>query len=447
MYKAFYHIPFGDHILNMDEGEHAVQINSTALCAVLDPQVNYNLITCSTQACTKLNTISTPSHIEHAEGIMYSAHVLIDLGSGPLLPGMFLLTEDYIPGGYDLVLGKPWMMGVERYFANPRFNQTPEVHHTRDDNQGAETTFSPDNPVDAPYITTLTTMQDEEQWITDTSDNPEETTWTATWLQKRGFTECTSFVESAKRIKAGTNQVAERSVPSCKQSTSSGLGGLFAKTLWLATCGERDWSADEAAEVIEALFNRSTPALRIANEVFTHINIFDGHLIANIISEICKTVSGSEKTAVTRGEEDLLGQALAQLITGYAKEKPILSGFGAKYKPVDKKKNPVPISVPIMKREPYKPIPVPTLPEFPLHPPSLKEFCYTDRLTQEHLEVILNNIPHDFLSKDELALPTSQTTSWKPYHTNHGDSHQFVLQTQSRMKSSRCYEIKWIMGT
>ena len=28
-YKAYYHIPIGDQILNMDEGEHAIQVNST----------------------------------------------------------------------------------------------------------------------------------------------------------------------------------------------------------------------------------------------------------------------------------------------------------------------------------------------------------------------------------------------------------------------------------
>ena len=132
-YKAFYHIPIGDQILNMDEGEHAIQVNSTAIQAVLDPQLNYNLITHSAQTRTRLNTISIPPQGEvgeHTEDIAYCAHVLIELSTGPLLPGMFLLTEDHIPGGYDLVLGKPWMMGVEHYFAKHRFKQSQPTEDT-----------------------------------------------------------------------------------------------------------------------------------------------------------------------------------------------------------------------------------------------------------------------------------------------------------------------------
>ena len=96
----------------MDEGEHAIQVNSTALHAVLDPQLNYNLITCLAQTHAELSTISIPPQDQvDTEEITYCVYVPIELSTGPLLPGMFLLTEVHIPGGYDLVLGKPWMMG------------------------------------------------------------------------------------------------------------------------------------------------------------------------------------------------------------------------------------------------------------------------------------------------------------------------------------------------
>jgi len=76
----------------------------------------------------------------------------------------------------------------------------------------------------------------------------------------------------------------------------------------------------------------------------------------------------------------------------------------AKYKPVSKKKNPVPVSVPVMKREPYKPMPQPITPELPTHPPLPHDFHYTKRLTPERVEIIINNIPKGFLSDDEIGL-------------------------------------------
>ena len=105
--------------------------------------------------------------------------------------------------------------------------------------------------------------------------------------------------------------------------------------------------------------------------------------MTNIISDICRIISGNKGSTIVKGEEERLGQVLSQLIIGYAKKNPILSGFGGKYKPVAKKKNPVPISVPLMKREPYKPIPILILPKFLTHPPSIKKFPYTKRITKE----------------------------------------------------------------
>lgn len=99
-----------------------------------------------------------------------------------------------------------------------------------------------------------------------------------------------------------------------------------------------------------------------------------------------------------------MGQALAQVIVDYAKEKPTVSVYGAKYKPVHLKQNPVPVSVPSMKREPYKPIPVPILPDFPIRPPPIDQYPYSNRITKERLDIILSHTAPEFLSADELAL-------------------------------------------
>lgn len=56
---------------------------------------------------------------------------------------------------------------------------------------------------------------------------------------------------------------------------------------------------------------------------------------------------------------------------------------GAKYKAVDQRKLPVAVSMPSRKREPYKPLPIPLIPELPHHPPKWTDEPYTPRLSEE----------------------------------------------------------------
>jgi hypothetical protein len=76
-----------------------------------------------------------------------------------------------------------------------------------------------------------------------------------------------------------------------------------------------------------------------------------------------------------------------------------------KYKTVDKKKNPIPMGV-IQKPvtcHPYKDL-LPIVPlTLPTHPPSLRNFQYTKKLTPECIQKIIDNIPND-LSEEELDL-------------------------------------------
>ena len=125
IYKAFHHIPVGDKMFNIDEGEHAVRVNSKSLRAVLDPRLNHNLITRAAQQRTELETgVATWRDLgdEKFTDVEYCCPVLIELGVGPLLPGILMVTDDPIPGGYDILLGKPWMMGIECYFTHYRFS-------------------------------------------------------------------------------------------------------------------------------------------------------------------------------------------------------------------------------------------------------------------------------------------------------------------------------------
>ena len=110
--------------------------------------------------------------------------------------------------------------------------------------------------------------------------------------------------------------------------------------------------------------------------------MFSNDAMTDTISFICKTISNHDMSII-KGEEELLGHALSQLIVDYAKEKIILKSFRAKYKPVAQRKTPVAVSIPIMKRTPYKPLPFPALPKFPFHPPPLHKFPYMERLSKE----------------------------------------------------------------
>ena len=84
----------------------------------------------------------------------------------------------------------------------------------------------------------------------------------------------------------------------------------------------------------------------------------------------------------------------------------IRSSSKGKYKPVAKKKLPIPMSVPDRTPEiaTYRPIRLPHLKPLPTRPPPKSQFHYTDQLTPERVEVILNNIPQDFLQPQELDL-------------------------------------------
>jgi hypothetical protein len=77
-----------------------------------------------------------------------------------------------------------------------------------------------------------------------------------------------------------------------------------------------------------------------------------------------------------------------------------------KYKTVDKKKNPIPMGIvqkPVI-HHPYKDIP-PIVPlTLPTQPPNCQNFQYTKKITPEHIQKIIGNIPNDFLSEEELDL-------------------------------------------
>ena len=161
-----------------------------------------------------------------------------------------------------------------------------------------------------------------------------------------------------------------------------------------------------AAEAISTIYNGSIPALNIAKQVFKQLNLNHKTEMGQILAQVCSKISGGPETAVSQQDEETTGMILAASICQHKTKRNArtINAMGAKYKPVAKKKRPVPVSMPILKRQPYKPLPVPVLPSFPVHPPRIEDFMYTSRLTKERVDIILGNMDADFLSEDERRL-------------------------------------------
>lgn len=161
-----------------------------------------------------------------------------------------------------------------------------------------------------------------------------------------------------------------------------------------------------AADILETLFNNSKPALAMAQQVFKQLDIYEEDEIGEVMINLTRKLSGESGTGITKEDEEITGQVLAASIYHHEpeEEKPVVSAMGRKYKPVAEKVRPVRVSMPPLKREPYKPLPKPVLPEFPTHPPKIEDFQYTERLTKDRVTLILSNMDTEFLSEEEQRL-------------------------------------------
>jgi hypothetical protein len=74
------------------------------------------------------------------------------------------------------------------------------------------------------------------------------------------------------------------------------------------------------------------------------------------------------------------------------------SAAKCKYKPIDRKVQPISTYMPDPLGQEFKPIKIPILPSLPLDPPAYADFEPTERLTQERLDKILRSVPNGFLS-------------------------------------------------
>jgi hypothetical protein len=121
---------------------------------------------------------------------------------------------------------------------------------------------------------------------------------------------------------------------------------------------------------------------------------------------LSRVAAGPPGTAITYADAEATGRALAALVIppqpDTQHDEPVV--MKSKYTPVHLKKRPVPVSVPLLKREPYRNIPLPEAPQIPTHPPPIKEFAYTEKLSAPRVQTILDNMDRKFLSCEEQDL-------------------------------------------
>jgi len=138
VYPARYRVPVGDRVLVLDEGCYDIRVNSKAMRMLLDPRVEYNVITSRAaqraglrDLSMRVKDITRPACIQKT-GLEYCALVPIDIGEPPILPGLFLITDSHLLGGYDVISGIPWMIGIERQYEDYSFrNNNPEPPRTQ----------------------------------------------------------------------------------------------------------------------------------------------------------------------------------------------------------------------------------------------------------------------------------------------------------------------------
>jgi len=154
------------------------------------------------------------------------------------------------------------------------------------------------------------------------------------------------------------------------------------------------------------IINQSPTTLTLIDQISNKTDQNDTKQFNEACTHLCTIAAGSPGSAIPDNEVKVTGRILAALIDTtwqYEQPKPHLV-MKSKYTPVHLKRKPVPVSVPLLKHEPYKPIPFPEIPCFPTHPPAISEFTYTEKLTEPRVETILNNMDREFLSKEEQDL-------------------------------------------
>ncbi|KAF8297806.1 hypothetical protein DL93DRAFT_2173722 [Clavulina sp. PMI_390] len=124
-FKRTYEIQLGERMLSLREGELPVHVNDLPVRVYFDPEATSNIIARSVIKHLRLpvesfsvNDIAENDSSYLNESVDYCPVVPIQPDDWPPLPGRFVVSDERIIGGFDMVLGKPWLMGLQKRYQN-----------------------------------------------------------------------------------------------------------------------------------------------------------------------------------------------------------------------------------------------------------------------------------------------------------------------------------------
>lgn len=134
-----YHIQVGDKTLSLIQGDIVTRIGPIQVTALFDPDVHHNQITAHCAKNARLQTRVVNINDDSLGGTKQRTRICpfvpLHIGTAPTLPGVFLVANERIPGGSDLLLGRPWMIGIEKrymgYLINGRIAKPAEAKFRR----------------------------------------------------------------------------------------------------------------------------------------------------------------------------------------------------------------------------------------------------------------------------------------------------------------------------
>lgn len=121
-----FHIRIGDKLLPLIPGRLNARIGHTLVKIIFDPEIYHNIITTECAKNVKLDIITIGTMLgndmDTSQRTNFVPFVPLHFNGTPTLPGVFLTTNERIPGGIDLILGRPWIIGVENRYEGYRVN-------------------------------------------------------------------------------------------------------------------------------------------------------------------------------------------------------------------------------------------------------------------------------------------------------------------------------------
>jgi hypothetical protein len=218
-YNAIHHLPLGDTFMAISEGKHDIRINEKPFRMVLNSMASYNVMSYDamrraglSKIRSRIKYIDTSAWLSPRTDLEYCINVPIDLGSSaPDMPGTFALVDKSHLGDFDLICGKPWMIGIDKHYQWFKFKDNDDD----DDAAGNDTESEQGYIVVEPSSTSKKKEEEEE----------EDDLWVPVDHKPNAMASGSSVASEPQ-----TNDDSNMAEPS-HTTTEAELGGSFAKAL------------------------------------------------------------------------------------------------------------------------------------------------------------------------------------------------------------------------